>query len=74
MAHLLGPDLLSWDERKLEALFKPNDVEAIRGLDVSAVSCVDKLCWITNDDDKFSVNSCFGLLQGTTLNQEKDVV
>lgn len=44
VAHLLSSDQLTWDKRKLKAIFEPDDVETIYGLVLPIVSSEDKLC------------------------------
>lgn len=72
--NLINWDTYSWNLPIIESIFNREEVAAILKLKLPEFYCDDRLCWIASKDGKFSVKSCFAIIQGSGSAVEKDKV
>ena len=59
VSQLFNPSCTGWDELKLQSLFGPRDVQAIKRISISTGSLSDRWVWIKSVDGEFSVKSAY---------------
>lgn len=60
---LINQHSLSWNEELVKTLFNQEEANLILELELPQISSEDSLCWTASRDGKFSVKSCFGIIQ-----------
>lgn len=72
VANLISQDLSAWNSNTLGELFSSEVALGISKLDLPSTCCEDKLCWLVTENGRFSVKSCFEVLQNLENTQEND--
>lgn len=67
VAELINLNSMTWNEELLYAFFDNDTTTAICKLELPLIPCEDKLCWTAAKDGKFSVKSCFRVIQRQNL-------
>lgn len=70
VAALIDFENQCWEPAALDQRFDARIVNAINSIPFPGVDCSDKLCWTVQNDGKFSVKSCFNLIQEEGQNNE----
>lgn len=63
VASLINLDSMTWNEELVKALYNRDEASAICNLKFPSVTCEDRLCWTASADGRFSVKSCFSIIQ-----------
>lgn len=71
VANLINPETFTWDIPTIESIYNREKAAAIVKLKLPEVCCEDKLCWKVSKDGKFSVKSCFAVIQEFLPSLEK---
>lgn len=64
VAYFLDTENRCWNTISLGQSFSTDDIAYIQCIPYPIINCKDKLCWTETKDGKFSVESCFNLIQG----------